>query len=288
MRSYSAILPRETVAALTGALARSMRLTPHTLSWLGIYALLAVAWVAVWAMDPRADLPPELLALGVDALTALCLTATREASIPGLWAMWATMGAAMMLPTALPALRAFGTIGESIAAREPAALSALALPALAAGYLTVWAGFAVVAAYGQVVLTQAGYLGLGSDAIRSPGIAAALLIAAGLWQFSALKEACLRRCRAPTAFFLGAWRPGAPAAFSMGVRLGLDCLGCCWALMLLAFVGGTSNLLFMGGATLLMMLEKLPDIGRPLTRPVGFLLISAGTGIAGVSIATSL
>ncbi|MEL6774430.1 MAG: DUF2182 domain-containing protein [Pseudomonadota bacterium] len=267
-----------------GGIAGRSWLSSGALGWLGIYAVLAAAWIGVWAMDPRADLPPELRALGVDALTALCLTATRDASFPGLWAMWAVMGAAMMLPTALPALRAFSTLTESIAARDPAAAAPLALPMLALGYLAVWAGFAVLAAGAQVVLTQAGYLGLGHDAVSDPGLAAALLLAAGLWQFSALKEACLRRCRAPTAFFLGAWRPGLPAAFQMGLRLGLDCLGCCWALMLLAFVGGTSNLLFMGAATLLMMLEKLPEIGRPLTRPVGFLLISAGTGIAIVAI----
>ncbi|MEM6487753.1 MAG: DUF2182 domain-containing protein [Pseudomonadota bacterium] len=231
-------------------------------------------------MDPQAEVPPELRALGIDTLAALCLAATRDASFLGLWAMWATMGAAMMLPTAVPALRAFGAIGETLALRQPGAVSALALPALAAGYLAVWVGFAVVAAGGQIALIAGGYLGLGEDAVNSPGIAAALLLLAGAWQFTALKEACLRRCRAPTTFFLAVWRPGARPAFGMGLRMGLDCLGCCWALMLLAFVGGTTNLLFMGGATLLMMLEKLPDIGRPLTRPVGFLLLGAGTGMA--------
>ncbi|MEM7528553.1 MAG: DUF2182 domain-containing protein [Pseudomonadota bacterium] len=243
--------------------------------WLFLYAILILAWLAVWAMDPRADLPPELRALGADQLAALCLAATRDASLIGLWIMWATMGAAMMLPTAIPALHAFAKINDVIATREPTVFSGLALPALAGGFLAIWAGFAIAAAAGQVALTHAGYLNLGEDAVNSPWIAAALLLAAGLWQFSPLKEACLSRCRAPTAFFLGAWRPGTPAAFKMGLRLGADCLGCCWALMLLAFVGGTSNLLFMGCATVLMMLEKLPEIGQPLTRPVGFLLLFA-------------
>lgn len=260
--------------------ARAPGVAPATWGWIGVYALLAIAWLAVWAMDPTADVPPELKVLGLDALAALCLSATRDASFLGLWVMWATMGAAMMLPTALPAFRAFATIGETLAGRAPHLKATLGLPALVAGYLTVWAGFAVFAAGAQVVLTNAGYLGRGADAVNDPWLVSALLVAAGLWQFSALKEACLRRCRAPTAFFFAHWRPGLPAAFRMGVWLGLDCLGCCWALMLLAFVGGTTNLLFMGAATLLMVLEKLPDIGRPLTQPVGFLLLSAGTGVA--------
>ncbi|MEL6766164.1 MAG: DUF2182 domain-containing protein [Pseudomonadota bacterium] len=259
---------------------RAPGLAPATWGWLGTYGVLGIAWLAVWAMDPTVDVPPELRGLGLDTLAQLCLAATRDASFVGLWVMWATMGAAMMLPTALPAFRAFSTIGDTLARRTPHLSASLALPALVAGYLAVWAGFAVFAACAQIVLTKAGYLGLGSDAVNDPWLISALLIAAGLWQFSALKEACLRRCRAPTAFFFAHWRPGLPAAFHMGLRLGLDCLGCCWALMLLAFVGGTTNLLFMGAATLLMMLEKLPDIGRPLTQPVGFLLLSAGTGVA--------
>ncbi|MGF1554338.1 MAG: DUF2182 domain-containing protein [Paracoccaceae bacterium] len=253
-------------------------------SWLGVYAVLVAAWIAVWLMDPDLGVPAELRTLGVDRLSALCLAATRDASFLGLWAMWATMGAAMMLPTAIPALRTFASVNDTLARRDDEAASALALPALAAGYLAVWAGFAAAAAAGQAVLSRGGHLGPAGDAVNSPGIAAALLLCAGLWQFSALKDACLSRCRLPLTFFLGAWQPGAAPAFSMGIRLGLDCLGCCWALMLLAFVGGTTNLLFMGGATLLMTLEKLPRIGRPLTRPVGFLLLGAGGGLAGWAI----
>ena len=76
-------------------------------------------------------------------------------------------------------------------------------------------------------------------------------------------------------FFMERWRPGVSRAFIMGAQLGALCLGCCWALMLLGFVGGTMNLLWMGAATLFMVLEKLPDIGRRLTRPAGWVLIVA-------------
>ncbi|MEO0762617.1 MAG: DUF2182 domain-containing protein, partial [Pseudomonadota bacterium] len=124
--------------------------------WVAVYAALVAAWIAVWLMDPRADLPPEMRALGFDALAALCLAAAEDASFPGLWAMWAVMGAAMMLPTAIPALRAFDQLTATVAARGGA--TAFALPALAAGFVTVWAGFAVVAAGAQVALTHAGWL----------------------------------------------------------------------------------------------------------------------------------
>jgi predicted metal-binding membrane protein len=79
----------------------------------------------------------------------------------------------------------------------------------------------------------------------------------------------------PLTFFMERWAPGPARAFRMGSQLGLACLGCCWALMALAFVGGTMNLVWMGAATLFMALEKLPDIGRPLTHPMGAILILA-------------
>jgi len=128
----------------------------------------------------------------------------------------------------------------------------------------------------QSALAGAALLNPGG-ALISPLASAGLLIVAGLYQFSGVKSACLSRCRHPLTYFLGRWRPGARAAFGMGAELGLVCLGCCWALMALAFVGGTMNLMWMGLATLFMAAEKLPEIGRPLTRPAGIGLILAGT-----------
>jgi len=100
-----------------------------------------------------------------------------------------------------------------------------------------------------------------------------LLMLAGAYQFSALKAACLAKCRAPLTFFMQHWEEG---AWRNGLRLGLVCLGCCWALMALAFVGGVMNLAFMGLATAIMVIEKLPDLGRWLTRPLGGVLLAGG------------
>ena len=101
---------------------------------------------------------------------------------------------------------------------------------------------------------------------------------AGAYQFSALKAACLTLCRAPLAFFMTHWAEG---PWRNGLRLGAVCLGCCWALMLLAFVGGVMNLAFMAVAMVLMALEKLPAIGRHVTRPLGGALMVSGAATLG-------
>jgi predicted metal-binding membrane protein len=113
------------------------------------------------------------------------------------------------------------------------------------------------------------------------GLTAGLLLFAGLYQFSSLKEACLSKCRQPLTFFMAHWDEG---PWRNGLRLGAVCLGCCWALMALAFVGGVMNVAFMGLAALIMVLEKLPEIGRWVTRPLGVVLIAAAiwTGLSAV------
>ena len=111
---------------------------------------------------------------------------------------------------------------------------------------------------------------------RSGILSGGLLLVAGAYQFTQLKEACLSKCRRPLVFFMQHWEEG---PLRNGLRLGAVCLGCCWALMLLAFVGGVMNLAFMGLATLFMVLEKLPEIGRWLTRPMGALLLLSGSWV---------
>jgi predicted metal-binding membrane protein len=146
--------------------------------------------------------------------------------------------------------------------------------AFATGYILVWLGFAALASAGQVALAGAGLLDPGGR--LGSGLAASLLIAAGLYQLSPIKAMCLAHCRSPVMTLMARWRAGLGGAVRMGLGNGLYCLGCCWALMLLAFVGGTMNLVWMGIATVLMALEKLPRIGRPLTLPLGIALVSAG------------
>ena len=150
---------------------------------------------------------------------------------------------------------------------------------LIAGYLLVWLGFSVVAAAAQMGLFLAGYLSPLGQSMSAP-LSAGLLALAGFYQFSPAKEACLSKCRQPLTFFMSHWDEG---PFRNGVRLGAVCLGCCWALMMLAFVGGVMNLAFMGLATLIMVFEKLPEIGRYITRPLGVSLIAGAAWVLAAS-----
>jgi len=143
---------------------------------------------------------------------------------------------------------------------------------LVGGYLLVWVGFSVFAAAAQMILFQAGLLDPFGQSL-STALSGILLLGAGIYQFSPLKEACLSKCRRPLTFFMQHWDEG---PFRNGLRLGAVCIGCCWALMLLAFVGGVMNLAFMGLATLIMVFEKLPELGRFITRPLGVALCGAG------------
>ncbi len=250
-------------------------LSPRAAGWLGFYALILLSWVAVVLMArglpgaELADVPAEFWA-------ALCASAA-EANPFALWAMWALMAMAMMLPTFVPALRTFTDLSATGATNGAGAL------ALVAGYAAIWLGASVIGAAAQWGLAQNGML-TPAGASLSPWLTAALLFGAGAYQFSGFKAACLAKCRMPLTFFMSHWRPGAVAALDMGLRLGALCLGCCWALMALGFIGGTMNLIWMGAATLFMTLEKLPEIGRWLTRPAGWALILAG----GVSILRAL
>ena len=232
------------------------------LHWLGLFGLVLGAWALLFAMQ----MPPEMVTAarlgGAGWWEALCSPAPGLAGAGSVFAMWALMAGAMMAPGAVPALATYDDLRGA---------GAEGFGALLAGYLAVWLGFAALATAAQLALAGAGLVsGLGESLSRP--LTAGLLAAAGLWQFSALKEACLRRCRRPLAFFMEHWADG---PWRMGLRLGAVCLGCCWALMALAFVGGTMNLIWMGGAMVLMTLEKLPTLGRPLTRPLGAALLGA-------------
>ena len=115
---------------------------------------------------------------------------------------------------------------------------------------------------------------------RVPWFAAALLVAVGLFQFTRAKEICHGVCHAPMTYFLGHWRPGFAGGLRMGTGLGAFCAGCCWGFMALGFVGGMMSLLWMGLATLFMVVEKLPQIGHHVTKPAGAALILGGIGMA--------
>lgn len=232
------------------------------LHWLGLFGGLLAAWAMLFVMAVPAELRQAEALYGQALWQALCTPGDDAWSVLRLFIMWMIMSAGMMLPTALPALATYDDLGQ---------VTPTAFWRLVAGYGAVWAGFSLLAAIAQTGLWRAGLIGLSGQSL-SIWLTAALLGLGGLYQFSPLKESCLAKCRAPLTFFMQHWDDG---PWRMGLRLGAVCLGCCWALMALAFVGGVMNLGFMALAMVLMVLEKMPDIGRYVTRPLGVLLILA-------------
>jgi predicted metal-binding membrane protein len=237
---------------------------PH---WLALFGVILGAWLTLYAMALPADLRASARVFGAEFWESLCTVTPDAAGFGRVVLMWALMAAAMMAPTALPAFATYDDLGRSTQTR---------FGALVAGYLIVWLGFSVLAGALQMGLFAAGLVSAFGDSL-SVWLSAGLLLVAGLYQFSPVKEACLSKCRAPLTFFMAHWDEG---ALRNGVRLGLVCLGCCWALMLLAFVGGVMNIAFMGLATLIMVIEKLPQYGRVLTRPLGAVLIVSAVFVA--------
>lgn len=188
-----------------------------------------------------------------------------------LWAMWGAMMAGMMLPTAAPMLLLYArTVRNRTGARRVAAR----IYALAAGYTVVWLLFSVVATGLQRVLAW-GLLMTPMMEPSSPRVAAALLMIAGVYQFTPSKHACLQACRSPIAFFSTSWRDGVAGAFRMGASHGIYCLGCCWALMLLLFAGGVMNAGVILALTAWVAIEKIAPFGEQSARVAGALLLSA-------------
>ena len=190
--------------------------------------------------------------------------------------MWAVMMAAMMLPSAAPMILLYGTIARRRRARGEVAASSAAFML---GYVAVWAGFSLAAVALQFGLERAALLSPMMQT-TSKALSAAVLIAAGIYQWTPFKQACLRQCRSPLEFIMTRWREGTRGAFSMGLMHGGFCLGCCWMLMLLLFVGGVMNLAWIGGLVLFVMVEKLAPAGHWIGRAAGIVLVAWGAVLA--------
>lgn len=193
--------------------------------------------------------------------------------------MWAVMMAAMMLPSAAPMILLHGTLAR----RRTDGAGTATQGAVAAGYLSTWAVFSVAATALQYALEQAALLSPMMQT-SSRWLAAAVLVGAGIYQWTPLKQACLRHCRSPLDQLMGHWRPGPRGAFAMGWRHGAVCVGCCWMLMLLLFVGGVMSMAWIAGIALFVLVEKLAPAGPLIGRVAGLALIAWGvaTLIVGV------
>ena len=189
--------------------------------------------------------------------------------------MWTVMMAGMMLPSAVPTLMLYGAVlrnGDAAAAGFARSAS------FALGYLLAWTAFSIGATLLQWGLANHALVSPMMQSTR-PLLDAGVLIAAGLYQWTPLKRNCLRQCRAPADFISRHWRHGADGALRMGLHHGFYCVGCCWTLMLLLFVGGVMNLAWIAAISVVVLLEKLLPLGEAGGRAGGVLLIAAGLAV---------
>jgi predicted metal-binding membrane protein len=189
--------------------------------------------------------------------------------------MWSAMTLAMMLPSAAPMILTYAEIAETAARKGDRIVSPLVI---AAGYASIWLLFSLAATVVQTVLARFALLDAGI--VSASGLFSAVIFtAAGAYQFSRLKHACLTHCQQPFPFFFINWATTTQGVFRLGVRQGLYCLGCCWAMMLVMFAVGVMNVAWMAGLAAVMTIEKLQS-GRRLTYALGMAMIVAGVFVA--------
>jgi predicted metal-binding membrane protein len=241
----------------------------------GLGGVTVAAWVYIVVTAHR-------MATGSGGMNGQSMTPTMDAMAGvkpwtatefGLtFAMWALMMVAMMVPTAAPMTLMYAAVARQAAAQHnPLAPTFV----FVTGYITMWAIFSLVATDAQHALDRAALL---SPMMMSASarLGAAILIVAGLYQLTPLKNACLKNCRAPAHFMSHYWRTGNLGAFRMGLRLGAYCVGCCWILMALLFVGGVMNLLWIAAIAIFVLLEKTIPFGNVSGRVAGAAMILFG------------
>jgi predicted metal-binding membrane protein len=227
----------------------------------GLCLITTLSWAYLWylAGDPL-------------AMCMVNMNPWSLADLSALFAMWAVMMVGMMVPSAVPMILAFAAINRS---RRAKSLSYVSTSTFVLGYVTAWTGFSIAATIAQEVLHSAALVSsMGVATSRAFG--ALVLIVTGLFQWTPLKNACLRHCRSPIGFLLTEWRDGKRGAFQMGLHLGAYCVGCCWLLMMLLFVAGVMNLWWVSAITAFVLFEKVAPAGLWVARVTGILLLLWG------------
>ena len=258
----------------------NLKVIPHDMVrsalWLSFFTIILLAWWMMYMMAMQMDLDligrPGEMGQRMAAMDPRMDMKMPMSEFGPLFAMWAIMMAAMMLPTMVPTLRAYEMLMVSADGTRAGWLGILS------GYMIAWVAFAALIAGVQLALLFGGVidmLGIPNSTLFAGG----LLIVVGLFQFTRAKEICHCVCHSPMNYFLGHWQTGYLGGLKMGLGLGAFCVGCCWGFMALGFVGGVMSLLWMGLATFFMVIEKLPQIGHYVTKPMGVTLIAAGVGV---------
>jgi predicted metal-binding membrane protein len=233
-----------------------------TTVWLGLLLLAAIGWaIVLQSTQTMSRMDQGMAAMGAEPVSALIF-------LP----LWISMMVAMMFPAVAPVVSLFATIGERRrAAGQPATPTWVFL----SGYLAVWSLFGVAAYLLSLAIPALGMMAAGLR-VDHPIAAGIVLILAGLYQLSPLKQVCLRHCRSPLSVILHGWRDGVSGAFRMGLGHGAYCLGCCWGLMLVLFAVGLMNLAWMIVLTVGIFGEKVLPYGPQISRVLALALIVFG------------
>lgn len=250
-----------------------LRARPDVLAILGSLAGVTVlAWIYLVAVAPEVSMP------GMSTMGAV---PSWDASyFLMMLLMWTVMMVGMMLPTIAPTVLVYAAVARK-SRREGVPTAPTAT--FVSGYVLVWALFSVAATGAQWGLSELALLSPGMISNNSV-LSAGLLIAAGIYQWLPIKGRCLTQCRSPVEFVSTHWAAGTTGALRMGIEHGIFCLGCCWALMLLLFVGGIMNLLWIAVLALYVLLEKVLPVGASMGRGMGVLMILTGVVVAWVGL----
>ncbi|HEY7228953.1 MAG TPA: DUF2182 domain-containing protein [Pseudolabrys sp.] len=264
-----------TETALTAVLRRD-----RVIVCASLFALIAIAWAYVLWLIPTMSmggmemLDMRMIANPFDVAMVPSLQPWSAAEFTFTFVMWVIMMVGMMTPSVAPMVLIYARVGRQAELQgKPLAATGY----FAGGYLTAWAVFALVATIGQWLLERASLV---TPMLESASnfIGGLVLVAAGLYQWTPVKDACLKHCQAPLHFIQqhGGFRRDGLGSLSIGFRHGLYCIGCCWALMALLFVGGIMNPLWIAGIAVFVLAEKVIPSGRVLSRICGVVLVAAG------------
>lgn len=229
-----------------------------------LFLLLALAWIFLW----RDAASMRAMGSGLSGMPG----APAVGTLVPIFLMWAIMMVGMMLPAASPTILLYATLVRKNGERGTV------LPAVwvfTSGYILVWTVFSLAISVLQLLLQELALL-TSMMASASPELSAAILVCAGVYQWSPLKKACLRKCQNPMEFFITRWRPGAHGAFRMGVEHGMYCVGCCWMLMALLFVAGVMNLLWIALIAGFVLAEKVLPSSRITSAIASIALVLSG------------
>lgn len=239
-------------------------------SFAALAAVAAIAWIFLAASE-AAMTSMQGEGIVVDLMWRMMAPQAAGSYLVAAAFMWIVMMIAMMIPAVMPMAAIYRALPQASNIR-------FATLAFVAGYLAVWSAFALAAAVLQWWLHASGWLH-GHRVATEGAVTGGILLAAGLYQLTPIKLACLARCRSPISFFMDHWRDGRAGAFQMGLRHGLFCIGCCWVLMLLMFAGGAMSVLTMALLSLFILAERILPAGPWVARLPGLALMAGGAAL---------